>query len=442
MRAIDRSDYLAHFGIKGMKWGVRRFQNKDGSYTAAGLKRRGGGGAGGSRRSASGRARSGSGTNAEARKARMKKALMIGAGLAGTAALAYGIKSGKLKGAVGALKNTGAGQAIGRGMTKLGNTKAGLAARRGAANARIGIGNAKNAALSKYYAAKYDFNNSKAGQRLDITRKVAAQRLKATGGKIAGSRVGQAVGGAGRRVAGGARTGASAVRRAGGTIASKARGSRAGQAVGSFKKSAGNKINSLAARGEQVLKERKIASNRKKFAQSGAKIAKERARQDRFHNLVKRGESAVNNIKSQRAFNSGVRDVARSARREKIRNNKYVNKAINKGMYVAGNIQRVPGNVAGATRAARRSIAARGITRDKLRNTLTGNNSSRLNSIKSVGRSVAKNKVARAAGLGAASLGAGYAGMAGLTAAQKRVWAKQGYTQYSSKSNKGKKKRR
>ena len=366
MRSRQYPDYLAHYGIKGMKWGVRRFQNKNGSYTAAGLKRRGGG-AGGSRRSGSGRARSGSGTNAEARKARMKKALMIGAGLAGTAALAYGIKSGKLKGAVGALKNTGAGQAIGRGMTKLGNTKAGLAARRGAANARIGIGNAKNTALSKYYAAKYDFNNSKAGQRLDITRKVAAQRLKATGGRIAGSRVGQAVGGAGRRVAGGARYGASAARKAGGAIASKARGaggaiaskargSRAGQAVGSFKKSAGNKINSLAARGEQVLKERKIASNRKKFAKSGAKIAKERARQDRFHNLVKRGESAVNNIKSQRAFNSGVRDVARSARREKIRNNKYVNKAINKGMYVAGNVQRVPGNVAGAAKSAARSF--------------------------------------------------------------------------------------
>lgn len=32
--------YLYHHGIKGMKWGVRRYQNKDGSYTAAGKKRR------------------------------------------------------------------------------------------------------------------------------------------------------------------------------------------------------------------------------------------------------------------------------------------------------------------------------------------------------------------------------------------------------------------
>lgn len=30
-----------HHGIKGMKWGVRRFQNKDGSLTDAGKKRRG-----------------------------------------------------------------------------------------------------------------------------------------------------------------------------------------------------------------------------------------------------------------------------------------------------------------------------------------------------------------------------------------------------------------
>lgn len=32
-------EVLTHHGIKGMKWGVRRYQNKDGSLTSAGKKR-------------------------------------------------------------------------------------------------------------------------------------------------------------------------------------------------------------------------------------------------------------------------------------------------------------------------------------------------------------------------------------------------------------------
>lgn len=35
------TDELCHHGIKGMKWGIRRFQRKDGSLTLAGKKRYG-----------------------------------------------------------------------------------------------------------------------------------------------------------------------------------------------------------------------------------------------------------------------------------------------------------------------------------------------------------------------------------------------------------------
>lgn len=42
MDYLDKPDpqtFIAHHGIKGQKWGVRRFQNEDGSLTKAGKER-------------------------------------------------------------------------------------------------------------------------------------------------------------------------------------------------------------------------------------------------------------------------------------------------------------------------------------------------------------------------------------------------------------------
>lgn len=34
------SNSLSHYGIRGMRWGVRRYQNSDGAYTSIGKKRK------------------------------------------------------------------------------------------------------------------------------------------------------------------------------------------------------------------------------------------------------------------------------------------------------------------------------------------------------------------------------------------------------------------
>lgn len=81
--------YLAHHGIKGQKWGVRRYQNTDGSLTNQGLKRYYGAGA---KHKGSGEESSSSNNNSHVGQflANHKRELAIGASVAGGALLAYG----------------------------------------------------------------------------------------------------------------------------------------------------------------------------------------------------------------------------------------------------------------------------------------------------------------------------------------------------------------
>lgn len=38
MHLVSEKDYIAHHGIKGQKWGIRRYRNEDGTLTEAGKK--------------------------------------------------------------------------------------------------------------------------------------------------------------------------------------------------------------------------------------------------------------------------------------------------------------------------------------------------------------------------------------------------------------------
>ena len=80
------TNYLMHHGILGMRWGVRRFQNKDGSLTAEGRSRLGYK----ERKIEKYKSKGMSQEEAEAKYDRRKKAIMIGAGVAGGILAAYG----------------------------------------------------------------------------------------------------------------------------------------------------------------------------------------------------------------------------------------------------------------------------------------------------------------------------------------------------------------
>ena len=88
---VFTKDELAHHGIKGQKWGQRRFQNPDGSYTPEGLERYGR-----STKNQNGENSLKRGSNKKnkvlstLKDPKVQKALKVGAAVAGTALAAYG----------------------------------------------------------------------------------------------------------------------------------------------------------------------------------------------------------------------------------------------------------------------------------------------------------------------------------------------------------------
>jgi hypothetical protein len=77
------TNYLAHHGIKGQKWGIRRFQNPDGTWTDAGKNRYN------DSTSRTVNAKDTTRGMSDATKNKLKKAAIATVAVAGTAAVAY-----------------------------------------------------------------------------------------------------------------------------------------------------------------------------------------------------------------------------------------------------------------------------------------------------------------------------------------------------------------
>lgn len=166
-----RSDELYHYGIKGQKWGTRRYQNADGSYTDEG-KRRYGRGSGGRRIG-----RYDTSTDGGRRAKRDVNILTaVGAGLGavnGVRNLSNIYKSGRMniyRQTIPNKKARAAAIAAGLGLSIGGNA---LMSRLGA-KAGVGINKRLYGDMSPYYERK---SNSKSKQRVGSTKISLTEQL-------------------------------------------------------------------------------------------------------------------------------------------------------------------------------------------------------------------------------------------------------------------------
>lgn len=105
---LPYSAELYHHGIKGQKWGLRRFQQENGTLTSAGRERYADAIAKSAANVSGSTKKSGSSAGSSQRKEKLKKIAKAAAITAGTAAVAYGTyklaKSGALTDAANAVK--------------------------------------------------------------------------------------------------------------------------------------------------------------------------------------------------------------------------------------------------------------------------------------------------------------------------------------------------
>ena len=171
----EDGEVLEHHGILGQKWGIRRFQNADGTRTAAGKAREKG--------ESSGNVQNG-GTKQGIDSSKVKKAVAIGAGVAvGAALIAHPATRAALtkygKTAMSNLSGTAAkvGSAVGKGAAKLVNKTESRASKLGDAMIDAALASAGGIAISKLSEKMAPKENASESEK--NTKKVALDAASA-----------------------------------------------------------------------------------------------------------------------------------------------------------------------------------------------------------------------------------------------------------------------